>query len=100
MKKQDFKVLKTKDLYPFPDNPFHVAEDETLSELAESIKGWHIAKTYVDDGYSGTNFQRPSFQNMIKDIEAMTTTGPYRPQAFKVSSKMKKNTIEVISKKS
>ena len=42
MKKQDFKVLKTKDLYPFPDNPFHVAEDETLSELAESIKGiWH-----------------------------------------------------------
>lgn len=38
MKKQDFKVLKTKDLYPFPDNPFHVAEDETLSELAESIK--------------------------------------------------------------
>nr|QID25337.1 Chromosome (plasmid) partitioning protein ParB [Streptococcus suis] len=39
MKKQDFKVLKTKDLYPFPDNPFHVAEDETLSELAESIKG-------------------------------------------------------------
>lgn len=37
MKKQDFKVLKTKDLYPFPDNPFHVAEDETLSELAESI---------------------------------------------------------------
>ena len=37
MKKQDFKVLKTKDLYPFPDNPFHVVEDETLSELAESI---------------------------------------------------------------
>ncbi|WP_458646696.1 recombinase family protein, partial [Streptococcus suis] len=23
-----------------------------------------------DDGYSGTNFQRPSFQNMIKDIES------------------------------
>ncbi len=41
------------------------------SILADYVKkqGWHIAKTYVDDGYSGTNFQRPSFQNMIKDIE-------------------------------
>ena len=35
-------MLKTKDLYPFPDNPFHVAEDETLSELAESIKEFGI----------------------------------------------------------
>ena len=34
MKKQDFKVLKTKDLYPFPDNPFHVAEDETEYSVA------------------------------------------------------------------
>ena len=41
------------------------------SILADYVKkqGWHLAKTYVDDGYSGTNFQRPSFQNMIKDIE-------------------------------
>ncbi|HFI0175463.1 TPA: recombinase family protein, partial [Streptococcus suis] len=38
------------------------------SILTDYVKkqGWHIAKTYVDDGYSGTNFQRPSFQNMIK----------------------------------
>ena len=42
------------------------------SILTDYVKkqGWHIAKTYVDDGYSGTNFQRPSFQNMIKDIES------------------------------
>ena len=31
-------MLKTKDLYPFPDNPFRVVEDEMLMELAESIK--------------------------------------------------------------
>ena len=30
MKKQDFKVLKTKVLYPFPDNPFQEEEEETL----------------------------------------------------------------------
>ena len=54
MKKQDFKVLKTKDLYPFPDNPFHVVEDETLSELAESIKEFGIVTPIItrpkDDG--------------------------------------------------
>ena len=47
MKKQDLKVLKTKDLYPFPDNPFHVAEDETLSELAESIKEFGIVTPII-----------------------------------------------------
>ena len=47
MKKQDFKVLKTKDLYPFPDNPFHVAEDEMLSELAESIKEFGIVTPII-----------------------------------------------------
>lgn len=64
MKKQDFKVLKTKDLYPFPDNPFHVAEDETLSELAESIKEFGIVKPIITrpkedgDGYEVIAGQR------------------------------------------
>jgi ParB family chromosome partitioning protein len=47
LKKQDFKVLKAKDLYPFPDNPFHVVEDETLSELAESIKEFGIVTPII-----------------------------------------------------
>ena len=63
-KKQDFKVLKTKDLYPFPDNPFHVAEDETLSELAESIKEFGIVTPIITrpkedgDGYEVIAGQR------------------------------------------
>ena len=40
-------MLKTKDLYPFPNNPFHVAEDETLSELAESIKEFGIVTPII-----------------------------------------------------
>ena len=47
MKKQDFKVLKTADLYPFPDNPFHLVEDEMLSELAESIKEFGIVTPII-----------------------------------------------------
>ena len=47
MKKQDFKVLKTTDLYPFPDNLFHVVEDEMLSELAESIKEFGIVTPII-----------------------------------------------------
>ena len=64
MKKQDFKVLKTKDLYPIPDNPFHVAEDETLSELAESIKEFGIVTPIITrpkedgDGYEVIAGQR------------------------------------------
>lgn len=57
MKRQDFKVLKTADLYPFPDNPFHVVKDEMLTELAESIKEFGIVTPIITrpkedgDGY-------------------------------------------------
>ncbi len=30
----------------------------------------HVFKEYVDDGYTGSDFLRPSFQEMIKDMEA------------------------------
>ena len=54
----------------FPHEFSGVATQKSILTDYVKKQGWHLAKTYVDDGYSGTNFQRPSFQNMIKDIES------------------------------
>lgn len=32
--------------------------------------GFTIVSEYVDDGYSGTNFARPDFQRMLRDVDA------------------------------
>ena len=47
MKKQDFTVLKIDDLHPFPDNPFHLVEDELLMEMAESIKEFGVVTPII-----------------------------------------------------
>lgn len=32
-------------------------------------RGWDIYDVYIDDGYTGTNFDRPDFQRMIEDVK-------------------------------
>ena len=46
--------------------------DTQKAILTEYVKqqGWRLQNIYIDDGYTGLNFNRPRFQNMIKDIEA------------------------------
>ena len=31
--------------------------------------GWSLVDVYIDDGYTGLNTNRPSFQRMLKDID-------------------------------
>ena len=33
-------------------------------------KGWEIKDIYVDDGYSGTNFERPGVKRLLDDAKA------------------------------
>jgi len=39
-----------------------------LSEYV-MLRGWNEARFYYDDGYSGGNFERPGFQQMVRDAQ-------------------------------
>ena len=43
---------------------------EMLKRYVSEQENFFIVKEYVDDGYTGTNFDRPGFKQMIADIEA------------------------------
>ncbi|MFR5856950.1 MAG: recombinase family protein [Bacilli bacterium] len=50
-------------------------ESESITNQKNFLSNWAtennyaIADYYIDDGYTGTNFNRPSFQKLIRDIE-------------------------------
>ena len=45
-------------------------QQRLLDDFCSSHPEFAVVDHYADDGYTGTNFQRPAFQRMIHDIEA------------------------------
>ena len=46
-----------------------IISQKTMLEKYVRDNDWKIHDCYVDDGYTGTNFNRPDFQRMLEDIE-------------------------------
>ena len=51
------------------------AESQSIQTQREMLNkyikdhGWRVVDEYVDDGYSGTDFDRPDFKRLMSDIE-------------------------------
>ena len=57
---------KAKNYIPADESVSIENQRELLSKFV-MLNGWVETKTYIDDGYSGGNFQRPGFLEMLED---------------------------------
>ncbi len=52
------------------DSESIINQREFLSKYVKSQSNWILVDIYIDDGYTGTNFNRPDFIRMKNDIES------------------------------
>ena len=52
------------------DNNESIKNQKNLLIKYANDLNYQIIDTYIDDGYTGTNFNRPAFQRLIQDIKA------------------------------
>ncbi|NCB92439.1 MAG: recombinase [Clostridia bacterium] len=68
-----------------------VNQTELIQDFEKSHSDIHIVAEYDDDGYSGTNFDRPAFKRMLEDVKA----GKINCIIVKDLSRLGRNYIEV-----
>ena len=66
-------------------------QKEMINNYISKEKNMTVVDYYLDDGYSGTNFERPGFQEMMKDI----SDGRINTIIVKDLSRLGRNYIEV-----
>ena len=62
-----------------------------LNEFVEEHEDLNIYNTYIDDGYTGTDFNRPGFQELLEDMRK----GNINSVIVKDLSRLGRNYIEV-----
>ena len=60
-----------------------IETQRTILQKFAAENGLRVYGEYVDDGWSGTNFDRPSFQRMMNDVEAGKVTRRFWEQRIK-----------------
>ena len=55
------------------DESSSIASQRMIIESFAKFQGLEVIKEYIDDGFSGGNFDRPGFKKMIKDIDKIKT---------------------------
>lgn len=64
--------------------------DEFVDKKQNENEEFVVYDTYVDDGYSGTDFDRPAFQRLLEDMK----TGKFNTIIIKDLSRLGRNYIE------
>lgn len=60
--------VKVKSYIP-ADESINIENQKTLLSMFVMFNGQIKTKTYIDDGFSGGNFQRPGFLQMLEDAK-------------------------------
>ena len=61
---------KRKDGNPFQHESSSVENQKIILEEYVQLRGWNVTRVYTDDGFSGGNYDRPGFQEMIEDAKS------------------------------